>query len=40
MDPKHIPVHDEYVLANDCAGVVRDLPLDPEVDEEYSFPAS
>ncbi len=40
MDTKHIPVYGEYMLANDCAGVVRDFPLDPEVGEKYSFPAS
>ena len=37
---KHTPVYDEYMLANDSAGVVRAFPLDPEVGGKYSFPAS
>ena len=37
---KHVPVYDEYMLANDSAGVVRAFPLDPEVGKKYSSPAS
>lgn len=40
VDTKHDPVCGEYMLANECAGVVRDFPLDPEVDEKYLIPAS
>ena len=40
VDTRHDPVCGEYMLANECAGVVRDFPLDPEVDEKYLIPAS